>query len=310
MNDQHFPIVDAHQHFWDLERNYYPWLCDRKPIPFRYGDYSALRKSYLPADYLRDVGSNRPAMTVHVEAEWDPRDPVGETRWLEEVAATCGLPAACVAQAWLDRDDVEAVLAAQAARPLVRGIRHKPRAAASPDAIERSALGSMDDPRWRRGFALLERHGLSFDLQTPWWHLGAAADLARDFPNTSIIINHSGLPTDRSEQGLAGWRKAMHVVAQAANVFLKISGLGRPGKPWTLAENGPIIRDAIAIFGVERCMYASNYPVDKLCAPFETIFAGFRAAVSDRPASDQRKLFAENAIRIYRLSNAHATDHA
>jgi predicted TIM-barrel fold metal-dependent hydrolase len=310
MSEQPYPIVDAHHHFWDLERNYYPWLCDRDPIPFRYGDYSAIRKSYLPADYLTDAGSSSPTMTVHVEAEWNPHDPVGETRWLEEVATTCGLPSVCVAQAWLDRDDVEAVLAAQAARPSVRGIRHKPRAAASPDATERGARGSMDDPRWRHGFAMLERHGLSFDLQTPWWHLGAAADLARNHPRTPIIINHTGLPTDRSEQGLAGWREAMHVVAQVANVFLKISGLGQPGKPWTLAENGPIIRDAIAIFGVERCMFASNYPVDKLCAPFETIFAGFRAAVSDRPASDQRKLFAENAIRIYRLSNAHATDHA
>jgi len=308
MNDRPFPLVDAHQHFWDLERNYYPWLCDRGSVPFRYGDYSALRKSYLPADYLRDVGNSRPAMTVHVEAEWDRGDPLGETRWLEEVAATYGLPTACVAQAWLDHDDVEGVLAAQAARPLVRGIRHKPHSAARPDAVERAARGSMDDPRWRRGFALLERYGLSFDLQTPWWHLGAAAELAREFPRTSIIINHTGLPTDRSEPGLAGWRKAMQRVARAANVFLKISGLGQPGKPWTLADNGRIIRDAIAIFGVERCMFASNFPVDKLCAPFETIFAGFRAAVSDRPVSDRRKLFGENAIRIYRLSSTDAAD--
>jgi predicted TIM-barrel fold metal-dependent hydrolase len=306
MTEQPWPIVDAHQHFWDLERNYYPWLCDRDPIPFRYGDYRAIRKNYLPSDYLSDAGQNRPTMTVHVEAEWDPRDPVGETRWLEELAATRGLPTASVAQAWLDRDDVAEVLAAQAARPLVRGIRHKPRSAARPDLTERGACGSMDDPGWRCGFALLERHGLSFDLQTPWWHLAAAADLAREFPNTPIIINHTGLPTDRGEQGLAGWRKAMDVVAQAENVFLKISGLGQPGKPWTLAENGPIIRDAIAIFGVERCMFASNYPVDKLCAPFETIFSGFRAAVSDRPISDQRKLLGENAMRIYRLSNTDA----
>ena len=295
------PMVDAHQHFWDLQRNYYPWLCDRDPIHFRYGDYTAIRKTYLPPDYLSDSGASRPAMTVHVEAEWDPRNPVGETQWLEELAATHGLPTACVAQAWLDRDDVAEVLAAQAARPLVRGVRHKPRSAARPDASERGARGSMDDARWQRGFALLERHALSFDLQTPWWHLDAAADLARDFPTTSIIINHTGLPTDRSAQGLMGWRKAMDIVARAGNAFLKISGLGQTGKPWTLAENGPLIRDAIAIFGVERCMFASNYPVDKLCAPFETIFAGFRAAVSARPISDQRKLFGENAVRIYRL---------
>jgi predicted TIM-barrel fold metal-dependent hydrolase len=301
MNEQGFPIVDAHQHFWDLERNYYPWLCDPEPIPFRYGDYSAIRKSYLPPDYLNDAAASCPAMTVHVEAEWDPRDPIGETRWLEEVAARHVLPTACVAQAWLDRDDVETVLAAQAARPLVRGIRHKPRSALTPDLAQRGARGSMDDPLWRRGFALLGRHGLSFDLQAPWWHFSAAADLAREHPNTSIIINHTGLPTDRSEESLAGWRSAMDGVAQAENVFLKISGLGRLGKSWTLEENGPIIRDAIAIFGVERCMFASNYPVDKLCAPFETIFAGFRAAVCDRPISDQRKLFGENAVRIYRL---------
>jgi predicted TIM-barrel fold metal-dependent hydrolase len=303
MTEQPLQIVDAHQHFWDLECNYYPWLCDRDPIPFRYGDYSAIRRSYLPPDYLSDAGQNRPTMTVHVEAEWDPRDPVGETRWLEEVAARHAFPTACVAQAWLDRDDVEEVLAAQAARPLVRGIRHKPHSASSPDAAKRGARGSMDDPRWRHGFALLAGHGLSFDLQTPWWQLDAAYDLARDFPTIRIIVNHSGLPVDRSQQGLAGWREAMGIVARAENVFLKISGLGQRGKPWTLAENGSIIRDAIAIFGVERCMFASNYPVDKLCARFETIFAGFRAAVSDRPISDQRKLFGENAMRIYRLAN-------
>jgi len=296
-----YPIVDAHQHFWDLERHYYPWLCDPEPISCRYGDYSAIRKSYLPSDYLSDAAQSRPTVTVHVEAEWDPGDPVGETLWLEQIAATHALPTACVAQTRLDRDDVAEVLAAQAARPLVRGIRHKPHSAARPESAMRGARGSMDDPRWRRGFALLEQHGLSFDLQTPWWHLDAAADLAREFPHTPIIINHTGLPTDRSERGLADWRKAMDVVAHAENVFLKISGLGQTDKLWTLAENGPIIRDAISIFGVQRCMFASNYPVDKLCAPFETIFAGFRAAVSDRPIADQRKLFGENAVRIYRL---------
>jgi predicted TIM-barrel fold metal-dependent hydrolase len=304
MTDLDFPIVDVHQHFWDLERNYYPWLCDAQPIAFRYGDYSAIRKSYLLADYAADTQGSRIAMSVHVEAEWDPRDPVGETRWLEALAARHGLPSACVAQAWLDRDDVDGVLAEQAARPLVRGIRHKPRAAAAPDSARRGEPGSMDDPRWRRGFALLEPNGLSFDLQTPWWHFDAAAGLARDFPKTSIIVNHTGLPTDRSAEGLAGWRAAMHALAQCANVFVKISGLGQAGLAWTSAANEAIIRDTIAIFGVDRCMFASNYPVDKLCAPFANIFAAFRAAVSERPLAEQRNLFHDNAVRIYRLGKA------
>ena len=160
----------------------------------------------------------------------------------------------------------------------------------------------MDDPAWRRGYALLERFGWSFDLQTPWWHLSAAADLAADFPGIPIIVNHTGLPADRSDEGLAGWRSALAIVAAYRNVALKISGLGQKGQPWTLTANRQVIVDAITIFGVDRCMFASNFPVDRLVAPFSTIFHGFRAAVSDRPAADTRKLFHDNAVRLYRLS--------
>jgi predicted TIM-barrel fold metal-dependent hydrolase len=244
-------IVDAHQHFWDLQRNYHPWLCDPEPIPFRYGDYGALRRSYLPPDYRRDSAGFEVAKTIHVEAEWDPNAPIAETRWLGEA--------------------------------------------------RRGEAGSMDNPKWRRGYALLERHGLSFDLQTPWWHLDAASDLARDFPATQIVINHTALPSDRSAEGLAGWRKGLETAAACPNVALKISGLGRPGLPWTMEANGPVIRDAIAIFSADRCLFASNYPVDSLAGSFRDIFSGFSAAVADRSDAERRKLFHDNAIRIYRL---------
>lgn len=296
-----FPIVDPHQHFWDPGRNYYPWLCDAEPIAFRYGDYSALCRPYLPPDYRADAGRHYIVKTVHVEAEWDRRDPVGETRWLEEVAVAQGFPSACVAHARLDGPDAAAVLAAQAAHRLVRGIRHKPSAAASPGEVRRGAPGSMDDPEWRAGYALLARHGLSFDLQTPWWHLDAAADLARDFPETQIVINHAGLPSDRSAEGLAAWRAALARAAAAPNIAIKISGLGVPGQAWTVAANGQIIREAIAIFGTERAMFASNYPVDSLVGSFDAIVSGFRAAVAARPPAEQRRLFHDNAVRIYRL---------
>lgn len=296
------PIVDAHQHFWDLERNYLPWLCDEKPIPFRYGDYSALRRNYLPSDYRRDAAGHRVVRTVYVETEWDPRDPLGETRWLQEIIAESGFPHAIVAGARLDDPEVEAVLAGHAAFPQVRGIRHKPRAAPSPADVRTGAPGSMGDPAWRRGYALLDKYGLAFDLQTPWWHLAEAAALTRDFPKTQIILNHTGLPADRTAEGLAGWRRAMETLAAEPNVAVKISGLGQPRQPWTVAANGPIVRDAIAIFGVDRCMFASNFPVDGLCAGFDTIFSGFKTIVAGRSRSEQLKLFHDNAARIYRLA--------
>ncbi|MCW3475554.1 amidohydrolase family protein [Limobrevibacterium gyesilva] len=295
------PIVDAHQHFWNLDRNRHPWLSDPEPIPFRYGSYAALRRNYLPADYRRDTARHRIAATVHVEAEFEPARPVAETDWLTALAAAEGLPSACVAQAWLDRDDVADVLAAQAARPLVRGIRHKPRSAATPDAARRGAPGSMDCPVWRGGYALLARHGLSFDLQTPWWHMDAAAALAIDFPDTPIIINHAALPSDRSAEGLAAWRAGLATAARAPNVALKISGLGLPGQDWRYDANGPVIRDAIAIFGPERCLFASNFPVDSLIGSYDAIVDGFLRAIADRPEAEQRLLLHDNAVRVYRL---------
>lgn len=295
------PIIDAHHHVWDIERNYHPWLRDEPMIPFRYGDYSSLRRNYLPADYRRDATGFDIAGSVYVEAEWDPTDPIGETKWVDQLAGAVGLPTAVVAQAWLHHDNAAEVLAAQAAFPRVRGIRQKPHATTDPKSARRDAPRSMDDPTFRDGFSKLEPLGLTYDLQTPWWHLDAALDLARDFPGTQIILNHTGLPADRSVEGLAGWRKAMDALADAPNVALKISGLGQPGLPWTVDANGPIVRDAVSLFGPNRCMFASNFPVDGLCADFHTIFSGFMAITRDWPEKDRHALFHDNAARIYRI---------
>jgi predicted TIM-barrel fold metal-dependent hydrolase len=294
-------ICDCHHHFWDLSQKNHPWLCDPVPVHFRYGDYSSIKRNYFPEDYRRDVAPYRVVKSVHEEAWWDRTRPVAETRWVESIAAAHGLPTAIVGAAWPARDDIEEVLAGHASSPLVRGIRNFPTPAGTAREARRGEAGSMDDPKWRRGYALLRRHGFSFDLQTPWWHMDAAAELARDFPQTQIVIVHTGLPVDRSAEGLAGWRRAMQLIARYPNVAIKVSGLGEPGRPWTLHSNGPIIRDAIAIFGADRAMFASNFPVDSIVGSFRTIYDGFRAAVADRPLSEQKKLFHDNAVRIYRL---------
>ena len=163
----------------------------------------------------------------------------------------------------------------------------------------------MTDAKWRDGFALLAPLGLRFDLQTPWWHLAEAARLAADFPNTQIILNHTGLPSDRSSAGLAGWRRAMEQLADAPNVAVKISGLGQLGLPWTVAANRGIVLTTIELFGVERCMFASNFPVDRICADFTTIFDGFQEIVASFTATEQDALFIDNARRIYAIEGSH-----
>jgi predicted TIM-barrel fold metal-dependent hydrolase len=295
------PIVDAHQHFWNLEKNYHPWLADEPPANFRYGDVAPLRRNYLPKDYFADSAGHRVVATVHMEAEWDSRDPVGETKWLAELRKETGFPTAAIGQAWFGREDIAEVLAGHASHDFMRGVRQKPKAAASPAEVKSGAPGSMSDAHWRKGYALLEQHGLSYDLQAPWWHMAEAADLARDFQRTPIIVNHTALPADRSPEGLAGWRKALESAAAQPNVALKISGIGLRGERWSAEKNAPIVRDAIRIFGTNRCMFASNFPVDGLVGSFDTIFSGFKAIVADLPEAQQRALFHDNAVRIYRL---------
>jgi predicted TIM-barrel fold metal-dependent hydrolase len=107
------PIADAHQHFWDPRVNYHPWLCDEPPVEFRYGDYSALRRPYLPADYFSDARGHEVVKTVYVETEWNPRDPLGETAWVERLRRESGFPTVMVAQAWLDREDAAHVSSAR-----------------------------------------------------------------------------------------------------------------------------------------------------------------------------------------------------
>ncbi len=294
------PVIDAHQHFWDPVRNHHPWLTEEGVIPFRYGDYAAIRRPFLPPEYRQLTRGHNVIGSVYVETEWDPADPLGEVRYACGLAEEYGLPNAIVAQAWLDREDWPELAAAYGAAPMVRSVRHKPGGPASPREVG-SVPTLMASDSWRQGFALLGAHGLHFDLQTPWWNAEEALQLALDFPDTTIILNHLSLPADRSQEALLAWRRALARMASAPNMRVKISGFGQAGIAWTVESNRWIVREAIAIFGPERAMFASNFPVDSLCVDFDTMYRGFKTIVADLPEPDQRRLFLDTATETYSL---------
>ena len=163
-DDADLPIVDAHQHYFDMQTHYYPWLNDRPLRPFRYGDYSAICRNFLPQDYRRLSGHHRIVQTVLIEGEWDPTTPLEEVHFVESLAKDEPTLAAMIAQAWLDHEDAPALLRQYAQHPLVRGIRHKPNVTSREDWREDfAAPGSMRDARWRESLAKLRRgHALQW----------------------------------------------------------------------------------------------------------------------------------------------------
>jgi predicted TIM-barrel fold metal-dependent hydrolase len=275
----------------------------QRPLPASVaGDVSPIARSYRLDHYRAESTRWTIEACVHVDAGFDPADPVGETRWLQELADAGGFPQGIVAAAQLHDPGVEAVLEAQAAFPNVRGIRH---IINWHEDAAKTYVGRPDlliDPQWNAGFALLRRHALSFDLQLYPSQMADAAALAVRHPDTLLILNHAGMPVDRHDEGFAQWRAGMAALAAQPNVAVKISGLGMMDWTWTVDSLRPFVLETIDAFGVARCMFASNFPVDRLYSSFDTLFDAFDGIVAAFSADERQALFAGNARRFYRLS--------
>ncbi len=295
------PIIDPHHHLWDLQRFNYPWLTLR-PLPASVaGDVAPIAHSYLLKDYLADTAKHNLVKSVHVDAGFDPSRPVEETRWLQSIADQHGFPHGIVAKAELHKPDVEATLAAHCQSANVRGIRHIVNWHPDPAKTYVAKPDFLTDAAWLRGFALLKSYGLSFDLQLYPSQMADAARLASRHPGTVIILNHAGMPVDRDSDAIALWRSGMRLLAAQPNVWVKISGLGMVDWRWTEDTIRPFVLETIDIFGVEHCMFASNFPVDKLYSSFDTLYDAFQNIVTAFEEHEKRKLFADTAAIVYRL---------
>jgi len=293
------PIIDPHFHIWDLDKHYYPWLSDGvKPSAF--GDYSAINHTYRIQDFLADAKNQNLVKAVHLDVGWDPKDPAGETRWLQHVADAHGFPHGIIGYADLRKADVGDLLDEHMSYANFRGIRQSMNY--HPDAAK-TYLPEPEisrTPEWRRGFAELARRGLSFDLQLYYWQMEEFLELANDYPDVQIILNHAGMQIDGISH-FDPWRKAMHRLAQAPNVACKISGLGMGDWHWTTQSIRPYVEEAIAAFGIERCMFASNFPVDKLFGSYDNILDAFKTITAAYSGTERRALFHDNAARFYKL---------
>ena len=283
-------IVDAHHHLWDLDRAGYPWLREPgDPATTAWiGDYRAIRRSFLADEYSLDASRCGIVKSVHVEASRGTRHAVDETRWLEATAALVGFPTAIVASADLSAPGVAARLDEHLASPRLRGIRNV-------------RMGGFEERAFRRGFAALEERGLTFDANLRMEEATSLIDLAASFPATTIAINNLTNPPALDGTALARWTLAMQPLADAPNVFMKISGVGMADHGWTTERIRPWLVRAIEIFSPDRCMFGSNWPVDSLYADLPDLAGAVGSIVGELGPVASAAVFRRTAEQVYRI---------
>ena len=317
------PILDPHHHFWE-----------------RPGDVYLLENLLADTGSGHRVNQTvfvECHSMYRTEGPVEMR-PVGEVEFVEGIAAAnvlrqaqddegggTAVAAGIVGNADLMLGDaVVPVLEAlvEAGKGRFKGIRCTAAWDASPEitTARANSSGMLADPNFRRGLACLERMGLSFDCIVYHPQLPEVADMARAFPGLTVILNHVGRPlgigpyAGRRDELMPEWRRGIDAVAECPNVVVKVGGLGNPisGFDWhqrpfppgsrELAASGaPYYQYCIEKFGANRCMFESNFPVDKQSCSYTVCWNAFKRMTREFSATEQADLFHNTAARAYKL---------
>jgi predicted TIM-barrel fold metal-dependent hydrolase len=293
------PTIDGHHHLWQLGRFPYAWLApDSPPRPF--GVHDALKRDYLLADYLRDIAGANIVASVFVEANAGSQD-ADEMAWVDEVAGAGRLPGAAIGSLDLRRPDVERVLDLFCRSRRMRGVRM------SLCWDERSRWRFIDapdvmvSPEFQAGLATLTRRGLVLDALVVPGQLHQLAELARANPEQLIVLNHLGTPLRETADDVTAWRQGMEACGGAPNIAVKISGLWPIDRGWRPEIIGPPVRFVIDQFGPERCLWASNMPVEGLMCPVGRQLENLEAVLDGFSEAEKDMIFRETAARVYRI---------
>lgn len=265
-----------------------------------FGDPTPIQKNYLLGHLRDDASDYKLDGSVHIQVGVVPGEELHETTWLQQVGDQLGLPSAIVAFCELDRADAVDQIAAQLKHSRVRGLRQIVGRSDAEDA-ETGSRQLIEDSVWQENLVLLGELGLTFDLQLTPGQTPRLAEILAMSPHTQIALCHCGSPWDQSESGLKAWRYGLRLIASLPNVYCKISGLGMFDHDWTVDSIRPIVESCIEIFGVERCMFGSNFPVDKLHASYTKVWEAFEAITASLSEADQARLFGNTAREFYRI---------
>ena len=291
-------IVDAHHHIWrqaDL-----PWLTGPMQ-PRIFGPYEAIRRDYPIREYLDDLAGCGVTQSVYVQTNWAKERFEDEAAFVQQTADAHGFPHAIVAYADMDTGDVRPQLDRLARYKLVRGVRMQLHWHDNPLYRFAARPELCAEARIRANVARLSDYGFSFDLQVFSGQMADAAALAESCPAVTLILQHAGMLEDLSPAGRDAWRAGMRRLATCPNVVCKLSGLGTFVHRNDPAHIANIVEEAVAMFGASRCLFGSNFPIEKLWTCFGDLVAAYRAALGFLNESDRDAILRANAMRVYRV---------
>ena len=292
------PVIDAHHHIW--RQRDLPWLAGPM-LPRIFGPYEEIRRDYPIQEFLADIAASGVEKSVYVQANWAKERAEDEVAWVQRTAEESGWPHAIVGYADFLSDNVRPTLDGLAKHRLVRGVRMQLHWHENPQYRFASRPDLADDRTFRRNFSALADYGFSFDLQVFAPQMGGAAQLAADFPQTNFILQHAGMLEDLSAPGREAWREGMKKLAAQPNVVSKLSGLGTFIHRNDPAHIAMIVRETVALFGAHRCIFGSNFPIEKLWTDYRSLIDAYRAALAYFSEADQRAMLHDNAARVYRV---------
>jgi predicted TIM-barrel fold metal-dependent hydrolase len=292
-------IIDAHHHIW--RRRDLPWL-DGPMQPRIFGPYEAIRRDYLIDEYLADLAGTGAVKSVYVQCNW-PKDRFeGEVAYAQQAANDTGFPHAIVGYADFLASDVRPQLDRLTKYPGMRGLRMQLQWHKNPQYQLASAPDLARDPTLQKNVAHLADYGWSFDLQVFAGQMQGAAELADSAPKVTFILQHAGMIEDLSPEGWHEWRERMRLLASRPNIVSKLSALGTFIHKNDPAHIAAVVHETIDIFGPERCLFGSNFPVEKLWTEYADLITAYRKAIEPLGEAVARAAFHDTAARVYRLN--------
>ncbi len=293
-------MIDSHHHIW-LQKDL-PWLLGPEQ-PRIFGPYKAIMRDYLIDEFKKDLAGTGIEKSVYVQANWAPNWAADEAAWVQSVSQNEGegWPHAIVAFADFTVDDVRPQLDKLARYSLVRGIRQQLHWHPKPMYRFAAHADLPADPVVRRNIAHLAQYGWSFDLQVFEQQMQDAAGLADACPDVTFILQHSGMLVDTGAQGRRNWERGMKRLAACDNIFNKLSAFGTFIHRNDQDFIADLVQTTVGMFGAKRCMYGSNFPIEKLWTSYRELFDAFQKAASTLPKPQQKAIFNDTAASVYGL---------